>query len=100
MRERAILYMLIGIGVFFASMLLSWLVAHQLHRRITGHIFGLTRLAERVSREIDYTAHAVIQSNDEVGVLADAFNNMLIQIERQNDALNLARDQLVLRVEE
>jgi len=100
MRERAIRYMWIGIGVFFASMLLSWLVARQLQRRITGPIFGLTRLAERVSREVDYSARAVKQSDDEVGVLADAFNNMLSQIERQNDALNRARDQLEQRVEE
>ena len=100
LRDRAIQYIGIGLAVFLASMLLSWLVSRQLQRKITGPIFGLTRVAENVSRQGDYSVRADKQSEDEVGTLADAFNDMLGRIQQQNDALNRARDELEQRVAE
>jgi len=98
--HRALRYIGIGLGVILASVLLSWLVSGRLQRRITGPIFALTRVAERVSSEADYSVRVEKPSDDEVGVLADAFNNMLGQIQLQNEALNRARGELERRVVE
>ena len=48
----------------------------------------LTRFARRVA------------PNDEIGVLIDGFNGMLTEIQRRDRALQLARDELELRVEQ
>lgn len=100
LRERAARYVGIAVVVFLVSILVAWLVSRQLQRRITGPIFGLTHIAEQVSREADYSVRAQKQSDDEVGVLAEAFNNMLGQIQLQNEALNRARGELERRVVE
>lgn len=97
---RALRYVGIGIGVILASVLLSWLISRRLQRRITEPIFALTRVAERVSSEADYSVRVEKPSDDEVGVLAEAFNNMLGQIELQNVALIRARAELERRVVE
>lgn len=100
LRKRAVQYVGIGLAVFLASMLLSWLVSRQLQRKITAPIFGLTRLAENVSRYRDYSVRADLRTEDETGILADAFNDMLARIQQQNNALNRAREELEQRVAE
>src|SRR3569832_1158520 len=85
--HRALRYIGIGLGVFLASVLLSWLVSGRLQRRITGPIFALTSVAERVLCVAVFSVRVVFLSVVVVGVLADAFNNMLGQIQLQNEAL-------------
>lgn len=98
--HRALRYAGIGLSVILTSVLLSWLISRRLQRRITEPIFALTRVAERVSSEADYSARVEKSSDDEVGVLADAFNNMLGQIQLQNEALTRTRGELERRVVE
>jgi len=56
--------------------------------------------AQTVSREKDYTVRAVTDSKDEMGVLLNAFNEMLTQIQQQDVALQRSRDELEQRVVE
>lgn len=84
------------------TVLVCGLVAALVSSRVQGAIIqpveDLASTARAVTLENDYSARAVKQSDDELGVLVDAFNEMLEQIEIRNRALQQARDQLEERV--
>ncbi len=69
-------------------------------RRITTPILDLTRTVQRVSREKDYSLRTARSTNDELGLLADGFNDMLGKIQEQNVSLREARDGLDEKVRE
>ena len=60
---------------------------------------ALAETARRVSRERDYSVRAAPHTDkDEIAVLIEAFNEMLVQIQERDTALNRAREQLEARV--
>jgi signal transduction histidine kinase len=64
-------------------------------------VVELAETARRVSRERDYSVRAAPHPDkDEIAVLIEAFNEMLVQIQDRDTALNRARDQLEVRVQE
>ena len=67
---------------------------------ITGSILHLADVASRVRAGGDYSVRAVKRNDDEVGLLTDAFNGMLGEIQAKAAALNEARDTLEVRVVE
>jgi signal transduction histidine kinase/CheY-like chemotaxis protein len=93
-------YRVISAMVLLISMLITFAVSARLVSLITQPILGLAKVAERVSREKDYTLRAVSHGRDEVGNLVQAFNQMLTGIQERDAALHGAKDQLELRVEE
>jgi len=74
--------------------------AFMLARRVTRPVRGLTRTAARVASGEDYAQRATRTTDDEVGVLTDAFNHMLAQIERRDAELRVAQRDLERRVSE
>jgi signal transduction histidine kinase len=99
---RAVLRSYVGIAaiVFAIATLLAVWIASYLQRYITSPLYRLTRVAGRVSREQDYTIRARTESQDEIGVLVSSFNSMLEQIQKRDEALQSARNDLEDRVEE
>src|SRR5258708_25866379 len=77
-----------------ASAAVSLLVSSRLQRVISEPILRLAETAETVSRSRDYAIRAERHSGDELGLLVDAFNQMLSQIEDRDRQLQLAREQL------
>jgi PAS domain S-box-containing protein len=76
-------------GLLFAgSLLVAYLLSILLQRRITRPILLLENTARMVSGQHDYSVRAAKTTNDELGSLTDAFNQMLKQIELQNDTIN------------
>lgn len=73
--------------MFLLSLGLAYLLSSRLQRRISQPVVELAEVANVVSRKSDYSVRGVKQANDEIGELTDAFNHMLIQIEKQNKAL-------------
>jgi two-component system NtrC family sensor kinase len=71
-----------------------------LQKIVSGPILSLAKVAKAVSEKKDYAARAVKKTNDEVGLLIDAFNQMLEQIQQRNSALVDAKKQLEKRVRE
>jgi signal transduction histidine kinase len=71
-----------------------------LQKIVSGPILRLAKVAKAVSEKKDYTTRAVKKTNDEVGLLIDAFNQMLEQIQQRNSALVDAKKQLEKRVRE
>lgn len=71
----------------FASMCIAFAMVSPLQRMISGPIVALSASAERISEEQDFSLRAEKQGNDEVGNLVDAFNNMIVQVEKRNREL-------------
>lgn len=100
LHEQMRQYAKISAFVLLASILATFLVASRLLGLITGPILQLAAVAGKVSREENYTLRAVRRENDEIGVLIDAFNQMLEKIQERDSALQRAKDQLEVRVQE
>ncbi|HVT35166.1 MAG TPA: ATP-binding protein [Nevskiaceae bacterium] len=82
---------------FFLSLSIAWLM----QRGISGPIVDLAQTARRVSESRDYSLRAGGSgSRDEVGLLVEAFNQMLGQIAQRDGQLRQARDELAQEVGE
>ena len=90
---------LIGLGVFVAASLVALLTATWFGRLQSRPVRELVRVTV-ASRAGDYSARAEKFSDDELGSLTDAFNQMLEEIEQRERALYQARDKLEERVAE
>lgn len=81
-----------------AAVGLSFLVASRLQRRISVPLLELARIAKVVSVEKDYSVRAPRGGRDEIGLLSDAFNDMLDQIRVRESELRRANERLEERV--
>ncbi len=86
---------LIVLGMIIVALALS----NRLQKRISDPILALAGAARRVSEWRDYSVRAPKSSGDELGVLTDAFNQMLTQIEEQTLALQAGESRLRLALE-
>lgn len=90
-------------GILLAVILLSLLAVYALssglQKAITGPISDLVLTMKTVSGKKDYSARAAVQSKDELGALAEGFNEMLIQIQRRDSELEAHRKNLEELVE-
>jgi signal transduction histidine kinase len=87
-------------GVFLLAALAALLLSSYLQRAISRPILHLADTARAVSERKDYSIRAVKQSQDELGRLVDAFNDMLDQIQARDSDLQRAKEQLEERVRE
>ncbi len=87
---------LIGI-VMLAASLLALLVGTILQRFISRPIQHLADIAREVSEHSNYSVRAEKESDDELGVLVEAFNRMLEQVENRDRHLE---EQVALRTAE
>jgi signal transduction histidine kinase/CheY-like chemotaxis protein len=90
---------LIGFAVLLAALLVALITASWFGRLQSRPVRELVRVA-RASHAGNYGERAEKLSEDEVGGLTDAFNEMLEKIEQRDHELSRARDDLELRVEE
>ena len=86
--------------VMLATFVTAFLLAARLQRVISTPVLELARTASAVSERKDYSLRATKSSEDEIGDLADRFNEMLSQIQIRDRDLQTARQQLEARVEE
>jgi len=86
--------------VFLTSLLVALALSSRLQRLVSDPILHLAQVAQTVTQDKDYSVRAAKQSNDEIGQLVDRFNEMLVQIQARDAALQSARDHLEKRVEE
>lgn len=80
--------------LFIAVLTFGLFVSIWLQRFITDPIIDVAQLMRRAGRERDYTLRAVAASDDELGVLADGFNNMLDEIGKARAEIERSQDQL------
>lgn len=84
---RLLNYVLILIGVMAASLGFALFIATWLRGALTAPIFAVTDVARRVMQTRDFSLRAQKHTEDEIGVLVEAFNDMLSEIERRASAL-------------
>jgi len=84
----------IGAGVMAISLLAAYFLAALLQGGISHPILALAKTAQQISVRQDYSVRATKLGEDELGVLTDAFNQMLGRIEDQDRALRGSQDQL------
>jgi len=88
------------IAVLLLASLAAYLISAKLQGIISGPVLALAEVAKDVSEKRDYSARAVKKSSDEVGLLIDAFNEMLEQIQQRDGELVRAKDELEARVQQ
>jgi signal transduction histidine kinase len=88
--------LLIAAAVFCVTLLLS----SRLQKIISGPLLKLASVAKVVSEHKDYSIRAVKRSNDEVGHLIDAFNEMLYEIQKRDNDLRNINGKLELHVKQ
>ncbi|RKY12524.1 MAG: hypothetical protein DRP65_01035 [Planctomycetota bacterium] len=83
--------------ILFAS-LVAYFVSMMIQGIISGPILNLAEAAKRISEQKDFSIRVQKESEDEVGLLVEAFNEMLEQIQHHQAALIEANEQLEERV--
>ena len=99
-RGRIQEYGKIAILVLLISIVATYLVSTRFLRVITEPMLHLAEVAERISTGENYALRATPRGRDEVGRVIRSFNQMLERIEERDTAIQAARDQLELRVQE
>ena len=87
MNGRFRLYGVIALCVIGISFVLAYLLSRIFQRSISMPILALAETAKAVSDRQDYSVRAVEQGSDEIGLLTNTFNQMLMRIQGQNQAL-------------
>ena len=80
--------MAIGLALTLSAIALAAILLHRLQLRALAPVFELSNLAERVALQYDYGLRARARGDDEMGRLAQCFNEMLERIEAREKALN------------
>lgn len=80
--------------VLLMSLLVALIISLRMQRIISIPILNLAESAKLVSKTRNYTLRVRKQSQDELGTLTDAFNNMLVQIQEQDERLKQHKDDL------
>ena len=100
MYNRFFLYGIIAVIFIVISFIFAWVISKHLQKSISTPILELAETAKIVSDEQTYSVRAHNRSNDEVGLLTDAFNHMLTRIEIQNAEITGLNQNLENKVRE
>lgn len=79
--------------IMIFAVLIMLFVTGVIRQVITKPVLHLIKLAHTVSIEENYSVRATKYHNDELGILATAFNTMLNRIEARDQLLRKARDE-------
>jgi PAS domain S-box-containing protein len=86
-----------GITVFLvmsASLLVAFLLLSKLQKALTGPIIDLVKLTQTISKEKRYSLRTPVHNQDELGSLAESFNEMLAEIQKRDRELEQHRTHL------
>jgi len=101
LQTRMIRYTGIATFVLLISCLAAFFLSASLTHLISNPILQLARIAHSLSGEQrDYSVRAKKTSDDEIGILIDAFNEMLAEIQIRDESLQQANHDLENRVNE
>jgi two-component system, sensor histidine kinase len=98
--DRVRSYVLILGGVMLGGMLVAGFVALWLARSVTRPVAAITEVARAVIARREFTFRAKRTTDDEIGVLVDAFNTMLAEVGQRAAALEETNKALRKETEE
>ena len=93
-------YLLILAAAMLPSVLVAALLSSRLQAAVTGPILQVAHTARDVLQRRDFSPRVPKTSDDEVGVLVDAFNNMLEEVGRRTEALEQSNRHLSVEMAE
>jgi signal transduction histidine kinase/CheY-like chemotaxis protein len=91
-RYRA--YGWLALGIMLSSIGIAWLLSYQLQKQISRPVLALANTAAEISTHGDFSVRAKKIGNDELGLLTDAFNQLLGSIEERDKVLSLTNQTL------
>jgi signal transduction histidine kinase len=91
---RLLDYLGIGGVVMLLSLSAALLMSRRLQLSVTRPISAITAVARNVIEKRDFSGRAPKTSDDEIGVLVDAFNGMLAEIGTHTEVLESSNRQL------
>ncbi len=74
-------------GAFLLTLLVVLILAARFQRAVAAPIVSLARTAQEVTSRRDYSLRAQTRGPAEVSALAEAFNTMLLEVGRRDEAL-------------
>jgi two-component system, sensor histidine kinase len=97
---RLLDYLLILAAVMATSFLVAALVSRRLQASVTEPILRVAQVARNVFTRRDFSLRAPKTSDDEVGILVDAFNDMLEEVAKRTEALEQSNNHLSVEMAE
>src|SRR5664279_5592965 len=85
--DRLWRYAGLAVLVMLVSLLVTYLLSAAMQGQISRPILAVAETARAIAIRGDYSVRATKVGQDEIGLLTDAFNQMLGQIEEQNRAI-------------
>lgn len=92
--DRFQLYGIIAAMIIIGAFIITYVLSKGLQQKLSKPILALAQTAKVVSNQHDYSVRAKKISDDELGLLTDAFNQMLTRIEEQTIALSDSEERL------
>jgi TMAO reductase system sensor TorS len=92
-------YGVMVLAIMLGASLVAFFISRKLQKVISGPILQLAGVMKSVSADKDYSIRVEKESNDEIGILLDGFNEMLGQIEDRDEKLELSNEELEEKVE-
>lgn len=93
-----------NVGILFlaiiASLLIGYFLSHHLQRIVTDPINELLDMMKTITEKKQYWLRADVARKDEIGYLAQGFNEMLLKIEERDTELTVHRQHLEELVQE
>ncbi len=84
-------YMLIAMALLLIACTIAWMLSSRLQNVFTGPILELAAMMKTVSLEKDYSIRTSHPPKDETGVLFNGFNEVLTQIQKREQELEMHR---------
>jgi len=85
--QRLLSFSLVSLIILFGSSFLAFFISSRLQRLVSQPILDIVETMRAVSSEKIYSLRVAKQSEDELGALAQGFNEMLEQIQLRDTAL-------------
>lgn len=86
------------LAIMLGASLVAFFISRKLQKVISGPILQLAGVMKSVSTAKDYSLRVEKESNDEIGILLDGFNEMLVQIEERDERLEQYNEELEEKV--
>ncbi|HSI09282.1 MAG: ATP-binding protein [Rariglobus sp.] len=86
--SRLRLFSVIVAATLVGALLMAFALSYRLQRPISRPILALAETAQTIAQQKDYSVRAVRQGENELGMLTDAFNDMVSGIQEREQALH------------
>ncbi len=87
-------FLLLSALILIVASLIALLLASRLQRVVSGPLERLKKTAQTISEQKNYSLRATQESDDELGALTQAFNDMIATVETRNRELLAVNRQL------